>query len=175
MTLQEKWFVGCLWLRYRIRAAVIELTISTLRQNSATCWVLLFALYQPSSSYLHWKLKSAKVKADLCLDLTRFLIIAHHSILPWETGKANYLADLSTKFIHQKCFRHILERKDLSLDLQSPLQNLGTSANNILAQTIWNIFQCWGVFVWQGCRYLCSCNCLDECEQESLLTTVFLG
>ena len=36
-------------------------------------YIILFGLYQSSSSNSHYKLKSTKVPSDLCLDKTRFL------------------------------------------------------------------------------------------------------
>ena len=68
---------SCLWLR--ISDLGSELTTSSLRQNSS--WPvsvqLALAVYQSSSSDSHCRLKSLKVKADLCLDKVRFLCMAH--------------------------------------------------------------------------------------------------
>ena len=81
MTLQEKWLFGCLWHRSRSWIQELELTTSSLRQNSSwasfSATFSVIALYQSSCLNLHCKLKSAKVSADLCLDKTGFLVMAY--------------------------------------------------------------------------------------------------
>ena len=69
---------GYLWLRSRIRAhnkpSEAEQLLGLFQCN------FLFALYQSSSSNWHCELKSTKVPVDLCLDKTRFLVIAHRKL-----------------------------------------------------------------------------------------------
>ena len=71
----RKWILGCLWLRSRITA---HNKLSEAGQLLGLFqYIYLFALYQRSSSNLHYKLKSTNFQSDLRLDKTRFLVIYH--------------------------------------------------------------------------------------------------
>ena len=65
VTLQEKWLFGCLWHRSRSWIQELELTTSSLRQNSSwasfSATFSVIALYQSSCLNLHCKLKSASL------------------------------------------------------------------------------------------------------------------
>ena len=75
VTLQEKWLFGCLWLRSRIRAhnkrSEAEQLLSLFQ------YIFLFARYRFPSKNAQCKLNSMKVSAELCLDRTNFLVVAH--------------------------------------------------------------------------------------------------
>ena len=65
VTLQEKWLFGCLWLRYRIRTHNKPSQVGQLL-GLFPC-IILFGLYQSSSSNLHYKLKSTKSRRTYVL------------------------------------------------------------------------------------------------------------
>ena len=76
LTLQEKWLFGCHWHRSRTRAHNRDKLSEAEQLLGLFHCNFLFALYQPSCSSSHCKLKSTKVPADHCLEKTRFLVMA---------------------------------------------------------------------------------------------------